>query len=513
MNNSTQVALSFANADDLANTSNIRMGVGYYGASSDNAGQRFWTLLVNNPPTDNFTFLRTAVPITNGVPVLAVLRIQFGVTDQIDLFINPAIGGAAPATPSASRSTSGGANILFRTLGFWTSANNSNASIDEIRLGDSFLAVTPTNAPVIAPGTIQFSGTNFSANEDSGIATITATRLNGTLGAVSVDYATDNGTATAGNDYTSTTGTLQWADGDATNKTFTINIANDSLVESNETVNLLLSNPTGATLGTPSAAILAINDNDGITSLVISNHSFEFPAIATGTFMASAAPPGWSVYGNGINFNNRAIGVLDVIFLLDNPGNQTNFGSIEAGMQQTLSSTLQTERIYTLRVEVGNIAPDNDAPFQFADFPNYRIDLLAGTNVLASDLNTLLPGEGLFLSSTVTAVIGTTHPFAGQALGIRLMNLDSAPGIEVNWDNVRLEAGPLPSLLISQSGDSVQLSWPAVATGFTLQTATNLTTPMNWQPAGISVIQTNGQFHAAAPVTSGREQFFRLRIP
>ena len=532
VNDATQMALSLVNADDIADLNNIRVGVGYYGASSDNAGQRFWTLLVNNPGVDNFTFVRSAIPITNGVPVLAVLRIQFGPTDQMDLFINPALGGAAPVTPAATRSSAGGANILLRTLGFWSSANNSNATIDEIRLGASFLSVTPTNPPVAAPGSVQFSAAGFAVTEDGGPAIVSVTRLGGTGGAVSVDYATSNGTATAGSDYTAAGGTLHWADGDASNKTFAVTIANDALVESSETVSLILSNPTGgATLGALSNGALTIADDDGLTSLVISNHSFELPAIGAGTFSTTAVPPGWSAYGNGLNFANRTVGVLrpvtttlylepvpdgqnvGVIFLMDNQANQTFFAGIEAGMQQTLADLLQPRRQYVLRVEVGNINNDANAPFAFAGFPNYRIDLLAGTNVLASDLNTLLPAEGRFLTSTVAVAIAASHPFAGQPLGVRLVNLNSAPGIEVNWDNVRLTAGPWPSLNVRPAGNSVQLAWPATAPGFTLQSATNLALPVNWQPAGVAVIQTNGEFRASVPGPTAGERYFRLQAP
>ncbi len=267
----------------------------------------------------------------------------------------------------------------------------------------------------------------------------------------------------------------------------------------------------------------------GTTSLFINNHSFEFPVIPAGTFATTAAPPGWSVYGGAINFGNRTIGVLHpatttlyaepppdgrnvgVVFLMDNQANQTNFAGIEAGLRQTLAATLQSRRQYTLRVEVGNIANDINAPFLFGGFPNYRIDLLAGTNVLASDHNSLLPGEGRFLTSTVTVVTAASHPFAGQPLSLRLVNLNSAPGIEVNFDNVRLTVAPLPSLMVSQSGNSILLSWPTAAIGFTPHTATNLTAPVNWQPAGVAVIQTNGQFRATVPALS--EAYFRLQVP
>ena len=128
-------------------------------------------------------------------------------------------------------------------------------------------------------GTIQFSSATYSVNENGGSATITVTRTGGSSGAVGVSYATSNGTATAGSDYTSTSGTLSWANGDTSSKTFSIPILDDSAYEGNETVNLTLSSPTGeATLGSPSTAVLTIVDNDPDPdttppSLSITSHS------------------------------------------------------------------------------------------------------------------------------------------------------------------------------------------------------------------------------------------------
>ena len=109
------------------------------------------------------------------------------------------------------------------------------------------------------PGTLQFSAATYNVNENGGTATITVTRTGGSDGAVSVHYATSNGTATAGSDYTATSGDLSWANGDSASKTFTMNITNDSVYEDDETINLTLSSPTGdATLGAQSTAVLTI---------------------------------------------------------------------------------------------------------------------------------------------------------------------------------------------------------------------------------------------------------------
>jgi hypothetical protein len=67
----------------------------------------------------------------------------------------------------------------------------------------------------------------------------------GSAGAVGVTFATSNGTATAGSDYTATTQTVSFASGDTANKTVSVPITDDTSVEANETVNLALSNPAG----------------------------------------------------------------------------------------------------------------------------------------------------------------------------------------------------------------------------------------------------------------------------
>jgi hypothetical protein len=113
------------------------------------------------------------------------------------------------------------------------------------------------------PGALQFESTFFLAEEFLGTATITVTRTSGMTGAVSVNYATSNGSAISPDDYTPTSGTLNFADGEVV-KTFTIPIVYDSLVnEGQEGVNLTLSNPTGgATLGSPGSSSLLINNSD-----------------------------------------------------------------------------------------------------------------------------------------------------------------------------------------------------------------------------------------------------------
>ncbi|HEX2162478.1 MAG TPA: Calx-beta domain-containing protein [Thermoanaerobaculia bacterium] len=111
------------------------------------------------------------------------------------------------------------------------------------------------------PGNLRFSGGNFNVDE-GGTVTVTVQRVGGDDGAVSVSYATSNGSA-GGADYQSRSGTLSWADNDDSPKTFQVPTVEDNQVESDETVNVLLSSPGGgAGLGAPAGATITIRDDD-----------------------------------------------------------------------------------------------------------------------------------------------------------------------------------------------------------------------------------------------------------
>lgn len=91
-------------------------------------------------------------------------------------------------------------------------------------------------------------------------ATFNVTLSVATTNAVDVQYATSNGSATAGSDYAATTGTLHFAAG-ITSQSVTVAIAGDVTVEPDETFALDLSNPTNATLADSHGAGLIVNDD------------------------------------------------------------------------------------------------------------------------------------------------------------------------------------------------------------------------------------------------------------
>ena len=94
-------------------------------------------------------------------------------------------------------------------------------------------------------GRLGFIGTSSQVSESAGSLLVRLQRTGGYAGAVSIQYATQDGTATAGSDYTAATGTLNWPAGDTTERTFSVTVSNDSQSEGDETFRILLSNPGG----------------------------------------------------------------------------------------------------------------------------------------------------------------------------------------------------------------------------------------------------------------------------
>jgi hypothetical protein len=131
--------------------------------------------------------------------------------------------------------------------------------------GDSGLAVPSTaTLKVTANDTpaIRFSSTMYSVSEDAGSATITVTRTAGAAATVTVHYATSNGTAIAGQDYTAVSGTLTFGP-NVMSRNFAVPILQDTITEGAETINLTLSNAGGgAVVATPSTAVLTIKPSD-----------------------------------------------------------------------------------------------------------------------------------------------------------------------------------------------------------------------------------------------------------
>jgi len=130
-------------------------------------------------------------------------------------------------------------------------------------------------------------------------------------------------------------------------------------------------------------------------------------------------------------------------------------GGGEYGLQQTLTHTLQANSTYTLSAQIGNIASGRDVAqndYNLNGFPGYRVDLMAGSTVLATS-QTIDPGaiaEGTFATAQWQYTTGGSDAELGQVLTIRLVNLnvidssDPLADLEVDFDNITLDVVPVP---------------------------------------------------------------------
>jgi Ca2+-binding RTX toxin-like protein len=103
--------------------------------------------------------------------------------------------------------------------------------------------------------------TTLTVGEGSGAAHVTVTRRH-PVGTASVNYATADGTAVAGTDYTSTSGTLSFAPGEVS-KTLSVPLIDDSTDEPNKSFDVNLSSPgAGALLAFDHKTTVTIADDD-----------------------------------------------------------------------------------------------------------------------------------------------------------------------------------------------------------------------------------------------------------
>jgi len=140
--------------------------------------------------------------------------------------------------------------------------------------------------------TVDFSSAVYSVGEGAGAATITVTLDTVSIYTITVDYATYNIEATAGEDYTQTAETLIFAPGEMT-KTFEVQIIDDTAYEESEGVLLDLYNESsGASIGPNDPGTLTIIDDDGQPTVGFSSGTYsasEGAGAATITVTLSAA--------------------------------------------------------------------------------------------------------------------------------------------------------------------------------------------------------------------------------
>jgi uncharacterized repeat protein (TIGR01451 family) len=116
---------------------------------------------------------------------------------------------------------------------------------------------------VNTPGVLQFETTTVRVNENAGSIAIDVVRSQGNLGAVTIDYRTIDGTARAGINYQTTTGTLTFASGEVRKRIIVPILADGVLIRDDLTFGVVLRTPGGgALLGNQASALVSVVNTD-----------------------------------------------------------------------------------------------------------------------------------------------------------------------------------------------------------------------------------------------------------
>jgi len=138
------------------------------------------------------------------------------------------------------------------------------AAADGYTDGTITLTVTDNegSSPPPTPSIISFSTQATQVLENQRIATLTVTRTGNKVGEITVDYATSDDTAQAGQDYQAASGTLIWRDGEEGEKTFSVEIVDNVVLDGDKGLKLSLGNLTGtnASFAVDTATLTIIDD-------------------------------------------------------------------------------------------------------------------------------------------------------------------------------------------------------------------------------------------------------------
>jgi hypothetical protein len=181
-----------------------------------------------------------------------------GCSSRINYWSNPAVNAPGTSSPTGILSSlSNSADNRLSLNETRVTASNWRASISPISIS---VAAASQNEGHTGSTLMYFTVTLSSAPS----STVTAS------------YTTSNGTAVAGSDYTARTGTLTFAAGQTTRQLI-VTLTGDTTTEPNETFNVTLSSPVGASLGTSTAVGTITNDDAPTPSAQVSQYRLYSP--------------------------------------------------------------------------------------------------------------------------------------------------------------------------------------------------------------------------------------------
>lgn len=313
-----------------------------------------------------------------------------------------------------------------------------------------------SNSGAIPTG-VQLGSSSLSTFESIGNLAITVTRTGDVSSSTTVAYATSDGTAVAGSDYTAASGTITFAAGQLT-RTITIPIINDNLYEgASETFNITLTNPSGgAILNSPASATVAISDNDSKPVISIQQ-----------TLRMYEGPSGTTTFPFLVSLSNPSVQTLTVEYA-------TADGTALAGSDFVATSGTLTfppgTTIGNINVTVNgdtNVEPDETFLVRLNNAINASfISVSQGTATIQDDDGIKLvrdvSGPGVTQAAALDSLLFTRDPFHVLSLAPSLyLGADLNTRVTIFATNLSLNSGETASAvvvaLVASNGQSYNL--------------------------------------------------------
>ena len=209
-----------------AETPAVLLTASFANVPADHNGSNFtFQLSFSENVEAGYARIRDHAFTVSGATIDSASRITQGSNQGWNVEVNPTGNGAVTITlPETTNCSDAGA----------------------ICTDDSRKLSRSTSATVAGPPAIAVSDATVQEAEGA-VLVFTATLSHASSRTVTVDYATSDGTAVAGSDYSAASGALTFNAGD-TSQTVQVTVLTDSEDESQETLTLTLSNPSQATL-------------------------------------------------------------------------------------------------------------------------------------------------------------------------------------------------------------------------------------------------------------------------
>ncbi len=280
-----------------------------------------------------------------------------------------------------------------------------------------------------------------------------------TATAFDVSYATANGTAIAGSDYTSTSGTLSFAANGAATQTINVPITGETLVEGSESFTLALSNPTGtAQIGPNGSGTGTISDNDSAVVSFNSTSVSQSEGSSPMAFTVTLSNPVQSGVALTVNTANGTAGAAD-------------YTAISGG---AVSFPANSSASQSVNVTLNNDALDEDDE----TFTLTLSGLTATGNVTLSSGTATLTAGGTILDDDATPTLSITSPSqdegnAGPSTMTFTVSLGAVSGRNVSFTRATADGSATVANNDYVAIASGSLSIPAGQTSLTIPVTIN----------------------------------------